>query len=402
MNFFKPMFVTTSTAFLLVSLLACGKSKNSGSSNAKIKPTLTRIAKDNYAKPIVTGQNLVAALGATKTTDVKILSLKYPIGSISLSGEPPAGQTASASGNNAMLVYACPGSTNEACLVDLAGTALANLLANAPTLDATEGTYSQINISPCFLNGESSDVRVKLKAQATIEGVEYFTHAEKGLSTTGPAQEVTFSPRSGCGSARFLTRKIVIGKDDIKSVNRPVDENVPAEEKVSGPLQEELNLNLYFDLANAVIAAGPSTSPQAAMETSNGDFCKGQGNRTNAFVCINFPEIVGTIDKGTPTLTRMLVNGATIWGFYANSDGVPFGAYQRGYVNGFYSQDPEFLVGSMFERFQVNADKSVSMKQYDDRQNRHIKVENFKLSTHSGNYTRGNGSPVPYTAEQLP
>jgi len=398
---FSPLVGLFSASLFFVAVSSCGK-KDADASKVKIKPSLVRIAKANYTKKIGTDSALVGTDGATKTTDVKILSLKYPIGSISLSGEPPAGQTASASGNSSMLVYACPGANNDACLVDLAGTALSNLLANAPTLDATAGTYSQVNISPCFANGKSSDVRVKLKAQATIDGTEYFTNAEKGLSTTGPAEEVTFSPRSGCGSVKYLTKNIVIGSEDIKSVTRPVDDKTPAVEKVTGTLKEELNLSLYFDLANAVIAAGPSTNAQAAMETSDGDFCKGQGTRVNAYVCINFPEIVGTVDKGTPTLTRMLVNGNTIWGFYSNSDGVPFGAYQRGYLNGFYTQDPEFLVGSMFERFEVNADNSVSMKQYDDNQNRHIKVQNFKLANHSGTYTRGNGAPIAYTAEKLP
>jgi hypothetical protein len=183
---------------------------------------------------------------------------------------------------------------------------------------------------------------------------------------------------------------------------RSVEEGESSEEPATtGELKQQLDLKLYFDLANAVVAIGPSTETNAQDSRSDGDFCKGAGTHENASICINFPEIIGTVDSGTPTLTRMLINGSTIWGFYSNSEGIPFGAYQRSYYNGFYSAEPEFLIGSMFERFQVNSDGSVSFQQYDDGQNRHLKVLNFKLSDHSGTMTKA-GTSLDYTAVKLP
>ena len=379
------------------------KDKDKSISTVVIQPQLLRIQAENFAAPVNTSGLSLTALGATRTTVVDIKSLKYPIGSIGISGEPPAGQTASASGNDAFAIYECEANSNDGCLVELTGEALTNLLANAPTREARVGTYSQVNIGPCFKDGKSEDVRVKLTAEAIIDGVVYYTNAASGLSVTGPAEEVTFSPRSGCNSARFLTKNIIITEDSFLTKERPVEGEDAKEAVTSGELKEQLDLKLYFDLANAVIAAGPSSDPNASMETASGDFCKGLTSRVNPYVCLNFPEIVGTVDSGTPTLTRMLINTSTIWGFYSNSDGVPFGAYQRGYYNGFYnsSNEPGFLVGSFFSRFQVNADKSISFQQYDDGQNRHLKVSNFLLSDHSGTMTRGASETIDYTAVKL-
>lgn len=381
---------------------ACSKKKDDDKESTKVtvQPQLLRVDAVNYTG--LRGRLNLDALGATKTTDVTIKSLKYPIGSISLSGEPPAGQTASASGSDSMPIYECSGADNDSCLVELTGDALTNLLANAPALEGKVGTYTQINISPCYQGGTSTDVRVKLTAEAIIGGVPYYTNASTGLSTTGPAEEVIFAPNGGCGSVRYLTKDLVISEDSFVAKERAVDESTAAEESTtSGELKTKLDLKLYFDLANAVIANGPSTATNASVASSDGDFCKGSGTQVDASVCINFPEIVATIDSGDPTLTRMLINDSTIWGFYSNSDGVPFGAYQRSYFNGFYSTDPEFLVGPMFERFQVNTDGSVSFQQYDDGQNRSIKVLNFKLSDHTGTMTKGS-TTLDYTAEKLP
>jgi hypothetical protein len=55
----------------------------------------------------------------------------------------------------------------------------------------------------------------------------------------------------------------------------------------------------------------------------------------------------------------------------------------------------------MFERFQVNSDGSVSFQQYDDGQNRHLKVLTFKLSDHSGTMTKA-GVSLDYIAVKLP
>lgn len=409
---FEMRIISFSLAiFSSVSLLsiACSEDKDEASGTSSkilVQPELLRIQASNYTALVPAQGNSLLAVGATKTTSVTIKSLKYPIGNISLSAEPPAGQTASASGSNGMPLYECTGTNNESCLVELTGDALTNLLSSAPAKEGKIGTYSQVNISPCFQGGSSSDVRVKLTAEATINGVLYYSNATTGLSTTGPAEEVTFSPNGGCNSARYLTKDIVISEESFVTKERPVEESGSTAEPVtSGELTEQLKLKLYFDLANAVVAAGPSTDPNAANETSNGDFCKGRGTRTDPYICINFPEIVGTIDSGTPTLTRMLINSHTIWGFYSNSDSKPFGAYQRSYYNGVYSSssEPAFLVGSMFERFQVNANGSVSFKQYDDGQNRHLTVTNFTLSDHTGTMRRGTANEsLSYTAVKLP
>lgn len=401
-HFFPMMILAFCGLYLFANACSKKEEEDKEKSSIVIQPQLLRVQVDNYAGLRSTPSRLIAD-GATKTTDVTITSLKYPIASISLSGEAPEGQTASASGNDAMPIYECTGTDNESCLVELTGDALTNLLSNAPTLEAKVGTYSQVNISPCFQGGTSSDVRVKLTAQATIDGTVYYTNATTGLSTTGPAEEVVFSPNGGCGTVRFLTKDIVISEESFVTKERSLeDEDGEEEPTTSGELKEQLNVKLYFDLANAVIASGPSTASNAANETSDSDFCKGAGTRSDAYVCINFPEIVGTVDSGDPTLTRMLINSNTIWGFYSNSDGVPFGAYQRSYYNGFYATEPEFLVGSMFERFQVNDDESISFQQYDDGQDRHLKVLNFTLTDHSGTMTRGSSQTLDYTAVKLP
>jgi hypothetical protein len=358
-------------------------------SSMTIQPSVLRLEVEESADLVKTWKVSNLAEEQVFTNDVTILSLKYPIGSISLGYDEEEGGTGS--GENAFPVYECAGTSNDECLVDLASTALEDLLEDAPALAAPEGTYNKLTVSPCYVGGDASDMQVKMTAEATISGVKYYTSVDEGLSLTGPAEEITFSDVSGCGNVYYLLEQLVIGDGEYKTepVATEDEEEVEEEEPI---LTDTIPVKLYFDIANAAVASGGTSNAGASAPSGT---CYGPSSQT-PYICINFPSIAGTVDSETPSVKRFLISESgtsgtfspTIFGFYFGSKDVPFGAYQRNYASGenYVGSIPQSLMGPTFKRFTYNDDGSFNIDTYSSW----LKIDDFKLEAHTGTVVLNN------------
>lgn len=414
MNCFK-FSVGFILGFTLLTQVSCGKSSG-GSRKGNIpsmKLALKRVSADNGTNLNLTKFDSIRSQDTEiVTNDVTITSLKYPIGSIAMSDADRTAAT-TASGNKSFKVYQCSGATPDDCLVELAqGSALANLLADAPNLAATEGDFTQINISPCVSEGQSANF--KLTATAIIdEGggpITYYTKPVVGLSTTGPAEEITIPSGITCGGLNsWLLNDLVIKSGGFATKD---PETSTESEKIS---TKTIPLQLYFDIANAATASGGTSNVMAGKP---GDGCLG-ANSQDPYICLNFPDVVGTVDETTPTVKRFLIQdtGGTpkfqnmVFGMYFGADTtVPFGIYSRPFFNNENRPTTETLIGSCFSPFVKNADGTVKI----DTLSNWLKIDNFTLATHTGSMVLDkSGDPaanpssqlngtVPYSATLLP
>jgi len=396
--------------FMPILLGGCGKDSSeettaTASSAVTIQPQVLRIAATNSALTSALSLTPGSSLASTETfsTDVTITSLKYPIASISLSDPPVTSGTvtATASGNTNFNVYECSKTTAADCMVDLNGTALQNLVTSTVGKQAKVGTFTQININMCPGTTTAADTYFLVKAQVTINGVVYYSNATSGLSATGPAEEVKIINAGGCSSVSFLGSPLVIGESDV-TVPEEVTKATSTENGTTttktpegGKLKGNIDLRLYFDLAHAVYGSSGSTNTGSGIPSNN---CFGSAG-TTPYICVNFPKVIGTLDSTTPTLTRMLVNGYTIFGFYFGGSTVPFGAYQRAYYNQTFTDSiPETLMAADFEKVQKNTDGTFKVRTMND--GRYYYFDTFKFETHTSTYNR-TGTTTAYTATKM-
>jgi hypothetical protein len=385
---------------------SCGKSDDKAAKQAEnavsMKLNLMRLegAATQALRTAATKANLTQD-SEFLTTSVKIESLKYPIANVVVSNADPQ-VNGSASGNLNFEAYKCSATTVEGCLVDLAaGDALSNLLGDLTGVTVGVGTYTAVSVGMCPEGVTAADTYFKLKAETVIAGTTYYTNATSGLSATGPAEEIQIKNGGGCSSSSFLASPLVITADGIEVPEDAVvlDEEgkqVPPAEITNGIYKGTLAMRLYFDLEHAAYASG-GTSNSGAGAPTNG--CFGPAAQT-PYVCVNFPKVIGTIDGTTPTVTRMLLNDHTIWGFYQGGGDVPFGAYQRVYHKGdvYTGSLPETFMSADFKAFTKNSNGTLKVETYND--GRTMSVSEFKLEDHTGTIERS-GKEEPYTAVKM-
>lgn len=406
----KKMILKKLLVFLSVVFLAsCGKKTDdepaATTSSVTILPQMLRIAANNTTLVgtnwALTGTNLSST--ETYSTDVTIKSLKYPIASIGLSDPPVTNGTvtATASGSNSFNVYECTSTTVAGCMVDLTGTALQNLITSTVGVTAKIGTFTQINIGMCPGTTVAAETYFLVTAEVNINGVMHYTNATTGLSTTGPAAETKITNAGGCTSGSYLGSPLVIGAsdvtvpDEVTAVSSTEGGTTTTKTPDGGKLKGNLDLRLYFDLANAVYGSGGSSNTASGVPSNN---CFGSSG-TTPYICVNFPKIIGTLDSTTPTLVRMLMNSYTIYGFYFGSSAIPFGAYQRVYYNTtFTGTMPDTLLGPDFAKVEKNADGTFKVRTLND--DRYYYFDTFQFATHTGTYNKS-GTTTAYTATKL-
>lgn len=399
-----------STAVLATTLvcisLSCRK-KESASKATTINLSLQRLIAsnatasslrsiENFASPekFLSSENLSFADTEYVSNDVAISSLKFPIGRISISD---GARNSTASGSHTFDAYVCSGSSPDDCMVELTGDALQNLLKTADPLEAKTGTYTEIIISPCTQTGQSPNLKIKATASLKLDGTTattLYSNATSGLSTTGEAEEVTIPSPLGCGGAvYFLTKDLVIGDGQFETqdptpATTSTDTTATPTPTPTPVLTSSIPLQLYFDLANVATASG-GTSNQGADAPSNGCF---GADAQHPYICLNFPDVVATVDTATPTVKRFLIEDTgtqnifqpMIFGLYFGSDTtIPFGMYSRPFYDGGNRPTTETLIGSMFMPFTKNEDGTLNITTYSNW----LTLKNFKLETHTGSMT---------------
>lgn len=385
-------------AILTLVSVGCGKKDEDSDelppdSAVQLSPSLLRVSSTTTSLIPKRNFHMLTADSEYLTTDVNILSFKYPIASISIS---ESDGTTTASGANSFAAYTCDKTTVDGCMVELTGNALENLLVNAKGVTAKVGTFNAVSIGMCPEGVNASDTYFTLKAEVMISGVQYYTHATSGLSIDGPAVDIKIPNKGGCGSVSYLPDPLVITADGLephKDVTMTATEPV---DTTTGKIKGDVKVNLYFDLTQAALASGGITNTGAGVPTNN---CLAESAQ-KPYICVNFPKVIGTLDSKSPTVTRMVLNNDTIWAFYKGTSAVPFGAYQRSYRDAkIYTGAVETtFMGPDFKKPVLNTDGTYTIETYND--GRYMKASAFKLENHSGKIDK-TGTMVDYTAVKL-
>jgi hypothetical protein len=267
---------------LLAILTACGGSAN-------VTPQLMRIASASRL-------NVSSAL--------TIESLKVPIRSIALT------ETVGTSG---VTVYECAAGTNDGCLVELAdATSLENLLTGAGATSIAAGTYNGVQISTCLDEGSYT---AKIKASGKIDpsggGSTYYTQATSGALTTTLADYGTATVHfTGC------------------SRNYPLPSPVTVTDGAS------VDVKLYFDMRD-IAFFGDAAAGEAYF--AGGYSYEYPAVPPGTYVGVNYLDVAGTVDSGTPTIERYRITTSTgqraTIGLMFTSGGDYFGGFSRSYFD---------------------------------------------------------------------
>ncbi len=241
-------------------------------------------------------------------TAITIESLKVPIRSISLNTSVSGGGSE---------IYSCAADSNDACLVELVGTALQNLLTSAGAKTVSAGTYTHVQISTC----KSEQVyQGKIIASGKTDpaggGSTLYTQASSGTLTSNVLDK-------GAATVHFT------------GCSRTYPLPVP----VTVTDKSTVNVKLYFDIRDIrdIAFFGDVGGGQAYY--AGGYSFVYPAAPTSTYVGVNYLDVAGTIDSGTPTIERYRVTAAagdigTIGLIFTSG-----GSYIGGFSRSFFSVD---------------------------------------------------------------
>ncbi len=264
---------------------ACGKKEEKKTANVATSLKSTGIKSLGLSR-------LNLADGGTFTvrsnSSVTVESFQIPIGRINLT----AGDNGSGYSEASPNLYGCPGTTNEECMVDIVKTDINDLLkSNAGSQsieieDTKSYTGTAVEICAEGQGGPGTSFKAKLKASGTLGGVTYYTNATSGASTTGPAEFVEITLACGGINTDLLT-PVTLGPDQ--------DVSVTFWAEPTGGIALTNSL-LNMDPTSGVISVSGCTNTTSAQV----GFCAGK------------PSIFGTATAGSPTISRYLMEVASL------------------------------------------------------------------------------------------
>ncbi len=357
--------------------VGCGKDKDKsgGKVGAKVRSTgadLSLMLASSAFEQLGMGQLLDTQI---KNSDVTLGYYKVPISRVNLVSGLGASGYSSASPN----LYACAGTTDEECLINLADkSTVDNLLktagktdvasADAEGADQTEipdATYDGTAVEFCHESGEFS---ARVKASVTIGATTFYTNTASGVSSTGPAEEVKIPVKNiGCGMTTPLFEPLTVSADT------------------------DINVVLYTDPAGAVTG-------NAAPPSNIG--CVG----TTDSICTDPVGIFSTVDDAAPTIERYSLdlgagNAKGLLTLILNSTDTVFGVATRSVYS---NNADETVLGPMsFTRVETQADGSIDLKIWDNSELANF-IVGFKRSNHSGTLKYSSTTPaIAYTATKL-
>lgn len=263
-----------------------------------------------------------------QTSNITIDSLKIPMFDVGLSyADELYGSSESG------ILYDCSGTTAEACEVELVGPALQNLLTggeNTGSLDSGK-SYSSVMIATCPAG--PTNYKAKLKAKATVAGTLYYTKTGSQYMTSTESEygavEITFNT---CRNYTVLSPPIVY----------------------SGGV---VTVSLYIDLRNIAHVFGTGSSLYGGTGNLQCSLSQGTVPSGSPYICLEYPNVGGTISTGTPTIERYkLANvgqssmAPQLVGFFFDSDGQPIGGFNRAYITEVTSQTSTLTTPAAFKK----------------------------------------------------
>ncbi|WP_141733336.1 hypothetical protein [Oligoflexus tunisiensis] len=390
MPFKSAKFLFFGFAFLW--LPACSSKEDKSNQGYLIKTELLRMSDTslNLTKP--RGAGLVPDNDRYAwTSDIDIKSLKLPIRSIVLSEF-----TGDSGTQNPQVLYSC----DTDCDVDLLGPELTNLLDDQSVQVTGTGTFQQVSVS----FGEGTDNWTgKITAEFTLGGQTYYTKSSGAPTTTGPAEESSYTAMGG-GSVSYLPSPLVLAE---QMGEEPV-EAVP------------LTIKLYF---NALYTAFAVDSSKVSPVAHPGGFCVGDMNNNEMTLCTQRLVVSASTQEAAPTRERYMINEASLATLYFDNDTTPLGGSlqqyllegypNRGTVNDVDLTEPgtdgaatkAWASGPIFG-FSENADGTFLVsttigEPSASNENGGFRAKAFKRETHTGTYETSQGNEYSYSAVKL-
>ncbi|OFZ23332.1 MAG: hypothetical protein A2X94_03790 [Bdellovibrionales bacterium GWB1_55_8] len=368
----KVNFCFLSLIIASAALTGCGKG------DAKVTPQLLRVSGSISAPALMNVDAQMLFAGIDVNTGITVDSLKVPIRSITL--ESSTGDTG--------VVYECAADSNDGCLVELTGgEALQNLLTGAGAKDIGAGTYDSVSIATCKSEGKYQG---KIKATGTTDpaggGTTLYTQAGSGelTSDVGLYAETT-AYFSGCGKRYPLPLPVTVAEG------------------------EEVNVKLYFDVRDiAHFGNGASgTAASGAAFAGNPSFDTYPDAPTTTYVSVNYLDVAGTIDPGTPTIERYRLTSSDGFlgtvGLMFTSSGQYFGGFTRSYYDSTTTTGFNGFVTPV-QTFTDNGDGTYTMKNYGSSSSGegYFNTSVFKRAAASGlSYTEADGTGHTYSISVL-
>lgn len=377
--------------FALVQLTACSKDSKSNQ-GYKVKTELLRMSGTSYG--ITQSKSLGLAPDNDRyawTSDIDIKSLKLPIRAITLSE-----LTSDSGTKNPQTLYSC----DTDCDVDLLGPELTNLLANQETVITGKGSFQQISVS--FGEG-ASDWTGKITAEFTLGGQKWYTKSSGAPTTTGPAEESTYTAMGG-GSVSYLPSPLVLAEQE-------------GEEAADAP---SLNIKLYFDALYAAFAVDAS---KVSATAHPGGFCVGDKSASEMTLCTQRLVVSASTQDVAPTRERYLINEASLATLFFDNDTSPLGGSLRqylreGYPNRGTVNDVDLTTpgtngasvsawaSAPIFGFKDNADGTFLVsttigEPSADNEDGGFRAKAFKRETHAGKYETSRGNEYAYSAEKI-
>ncbi len=273
--------------FFALCLTACGK-------KGKVSPELLRVGSGSRS-------------GVGVSSNLTINSLKVPIRSVSLNS--------SASGGDGSQIYNCSAGSNDGCLVDLASAGeLQNLLSSSAT-EVSAGTYTHVQISTCEQEGKYTAL---INASGTSDpggsGSTLYTQSGSGeLTTTSASAGEAVVYFTGCSRLYPLPSPVTVTEGGTVTVK------------------------LYFDIRDIAFFGDATVTAGNEAWFSGGSSYVYPTSPTGTYVGVNYLDVAGTVDAGTPTVSRFRVttNSGDIgtFGLLYTSTGDYFGGFTRSYYS---------------------------------------------------------------------
>lgn len=374
------------SGFALMLLAACDDKSNQG---YRVKTELLRTSGSSYSLKGASRLGLVPDNNRYAwTSDIDIKSLKLPIRAIVLSEFTGNSGTA-----NPQTLYSC----DTDCDVDLVGPELTNLLKDKEVVVKGTGKFQQISVS----FGEGTNPWTgKITAEFTLGGQKYYTKSSGAPSTTGPAEESSYTAMGG-GSVSYLP-------SPLEFVEQEGEEASDA---------KALTIKLYFDTLYAAFAADSSKVSPVAHP---GGFCVGDLNANEMTLCTGRLVVSASTQDVVPTRERYLINEASLATLYFDNNTSPLGGDLRQYLREGYPNRgtvnevdltgpgsngagvSSWAAGPIFgftDKGEGNFEVSTTIGEPDPaNEDGGFRAKTFKREDHTSKYETSQGNEYPYTA----
>ncbi|MBI3789804.1 MAG: hypothetical protein HY275_02865 [Gemmatimonadetes bacterium] len=356
----------------------------------KVRPQLVRVAAGAPGASLVVAggaPRAIAGPGGAWSSAVTIESFEVPLRGVTIAASMNSGGAR---------LYACSADTNDGCLVDVAGTAFADLL-RAHDVSVPAGTFNVVQVETCHAEGQYT---AYLKGSVVLAGKTWYTRSSGVLDTVGPSQRTALLYQ-GCARTYPLAQPL-----DLRAAAASAGSATGS--STAGGV---VTFRMYIDLRDIAWGALGLPTDGAAWLPGGCSTTVRPGTPGTAqvpFVCTGYPDIIATVGEQLPVVERYRIDGASTIGllFTADTDH-PLGGYTRRFYVENTAYAPDFSADIPVRDLRKNADGTLYLSTYGGSDGLpttpgRFQASAFQRTTHVGSYST-DGSPAgSYSAVRLP